>query len=73
MNQFDSTGPDAVTAAVAQCIADHTGMPFEPTGSQACSGGSINQAQRFTGSDGRAFFVKLSGGEGAALEYRKAS
>ncbi|WP_019558409.1 fructosamine kinase family protein [Thioalkalivibrio sp. ALE12] len=67
MNRFDSAGPDAVTAAVAQCIADHTGTPFEPTGSQACSGGSINQAQRLTGTDGRRFFVKLSGGDGAAM------
>ncbi|WP_018871765.1 fructosamine kinase family protein [Thioalkalivibrio sp. ALJ16] len=67
MNRFDSAGPDAVAAAVAQCIADHTGTPFEPTGSQACSGGSINQAQRLTGTDGREFFVKLSGAGGAAM------
>lgn len=67
MNRFDSAGPDAVTAAVAQCISDHTGTVFQPSGSQACSGGSINQAQRLTGTDGREFFVKLSGGDGAAM------
>ncbi|WP_019023305.1 MULTISPECIES: fructosamine kinase family protein [unclassified Thioalkalivibrio] len=62
MNRLDSAGPDAITAAVAQCITDHTASAFEPTGSQACSGGSINQAQRVTGTDGRTYFVKLNRG-----------
>ena len=67
MNRRDSKGTDAVTAAVAQCIYDDTGSPFHLTGSQACAGGSINQAQRLTGTDGREFFVKLTGRDGAGM------
>ena len=67
MNRRDSAGPDAVTAAVARCIEDHTGTAFQPTDRQARSGGSINQALRLSGTDGRHFFVKLNAASGAEM------
>ncbi|PYG01503.1 fructosamine-3-kinase [Thioalkalivibrio sp. ALE21] len=62
-----SARDDDLTAALARCITDHTGVPFEATGRSARSGGSINQALRLEGTDGRRFFVKLNRGDHAGM------
>ncbi len=60
-------GDDRLEAAIAQCIGDHTGTAFTPASEQARSGGSINQALRLTGTDGRHFFIKLNRPEGLGM------
>jgi fructosamine-3-kinase len=49
---------DSLESAIADCIENQSGVPFQPEDTRSLGGGCIHDAACLTGADGRRFFVK---------------